>query len=346
VPELRRARRIPIAASAFAVCSFCQAAPSSARATACARPAKAPNSSTTISPLQLGAARQVPGSGFTLVGRLQYRYNEGTWNEWHALLRQRAQRLAVGGQRPLRDGLRRPAAQRRGRPAASLQRGHAQIVNGQASVVASVTVAKLIAAQGETAARRPRRSAAFVVADLRSTRGEVGTLDYSDAKAPTWSVGRPWRSDELRDERPGRLAGEDLEGPRVECPSCGASLEGHARDQRSPSSATNATAVVDVSQGVGGEIKHYAQQNGLEPQIPLGRVGTLTLTRNTAAALAGGGLCRTVRSAREFRRRKRASGASTCSTNRTKASPSSSDAEDGWSWTRRSPACPRRQAAA
>ena len=37
------------------------------------------------SPLQLGAAGTYQGAAFTLVGRLQYRYNEGTWNEWHAL---------------------------------------------------------------------------------------------------------------------------------------------------------------------------------------------------------------------------------------------------------------------
>ena len=37
------------------------------------------------SPLQLGAAGKSQGSAFTLVGRLQYRYKDGTWNEWHAL---------------------------------------------------------------------------------------------------------------------------------------------------------------------------------------------------------------------------------------------------------------------
>ena len=36
--------------------------------------------------LQLGASGQADGQGFTLVGRLQYGYPEGTWSEWHALL--------------------------------------------------------------------------------------------------------------------------------------------------------------------------------------------------------------------------------------------------------------------
>jgi hypothetical protein len=35
------------------------------------------------SPLQLGATGQFEGSSFTLVGRLQYLYERGFWNEWY-----------------------------------------------------------------------------------------------------------------------------------------------------------------------------------------------------------------------------------------------------------------------
>ena len=38
------------------------------------------------SPLQLQASGTWRGQGFTLVGRLQYKYPEGTWTEWHAIL--------------------------------------------------------------------------------------------------------------------------------------------------------------------------------------------------------------------------------------------------------------------
>lgn len=37
------------------------------------------------SPLQLGAAGRYQGAAFTVVGRLQLRYAQGVWNEWHAL---------------------------------------------------------------------------------------------------------------------------------------------------------------------------------------------------------------------------------------------------------------------
>ena len=51
-----------------------------------------------------------------------------------------------------------------------------------------MTTATLLAAQGELPVRRSR--GAFVVADLRNPRGEVGTLDYSEPARRRWSVGR------------------------------------------------------------------------------------------------------------------------------------------------------------
>jgi hypothetical protein len=67
----------------------------------------------------------------------------------------------------------------------------------------------------------------------------------------------------------------------VPCPSCGAALEVKLSTTQSIV-CPQCHAVVDVSQGVGAELAHYAQDNGSEPQIPLGRVGTLALTRGQA----------------------------------------------------------------
>ena len=51
------------------------------------------------SPLQLGAAGKYQGAPFTLVGRLQYRYADGTWNEWHALFESGPERRSRAGSR-------------------------------------------------------------------------------------------------------------------------------------------------------------------------------------------------------------------------------------------------------
>src|SRR5205814_4477429 len=164
-------------------------------------------------------------------------------------------------------------------PAAELRPGVQQIVNGDSFVVASVTVAKLIAAQGELP-RPPQTQRGFVVADLRSTRGEVGTLDYSEAQSPTWSVGRSVAISELKMSGLAESAEKTLSARGVECPSCGAALEIKLTTTQSIV-CHQCHAVVDVSQGVGGDLAHYQQDHGMEPQIPLGRVGTLALTRNT-----------------------------------------------------------------
>jgi hypothetical protein len=226
------------------------------------------------SPLQLGANGKYQGAGFTLVGRLQYRYKDGTWNEWHALfdnqksgwLSEDNGRYVMAFDLPLEGEVPAPDALRAGAPLT---------VAGQSWSVGSVTVARLIAAQGELPSR-PNTERGFVVADLRSTRDEVGTLDYSDAAAPKWSVGRSVAISELAMSGLAESAEKTLKARSIGCPSCGTSLEVKLASTQSIV-CHQCHAVVDLSQGVAGELAHYAQDNGSEPQIPLGSIGNLSL---------------------------------------------------------------------
>ena len=175
------------AASSFAVCSFCKSTVVR-EGDALRKIGESAELFDDHSPLQLGAAGTYQGAAFTLVGRLQYQYPEGTWNEWHALfdggksgwLSEDNGRYVIAFDAPLAGAA--PAA-------TSLRAGAPVQVDGQAWSVASVASATLLAAQGELP-RRPNLASSFVVADLRNTRGEVGTLDYSAADAPGWSIGR------------------------------------------------------------------------------------------------------------------------------------------------------------
>ena len=72
------------AASASAVCSFCRST-LVRDGDALQRIGAVAELFDDHSPLQRGAGGRLQGLPFTLVGRLQYRYAEGTWNEWHAL---------------------------------------------------------------------------------------------------------------------------------------------------------------------------------------------------------------------------------------------------------------------
>ena len=141
------------------------------------------------SPLQLGAAGRLQGEPFTLVGRLQMAYAQGSWNEWHALFDNgRSGWLSEdnGGHVFAFDAP--PPADA---PApAQLQPGQRLALGGQAWEVASVQQATVHTAEGELP-KPPALAARFTVADLRNTRDEVATLDDLAAPALGWSIGRP-----------------------------------------------------------------------------------------------------------------------------------------------------------
>jgi hypothetical protein len=295
------------AASASAVCSFCRST--------LLRDGEALRSigvSAELfddhSPLQLGTTGTLQGVRFTLVGRLQYRYADGTWNEWHALFEgtgksawlsedNGAYVLSVD-QPALADAPRED----------ELHAGERRLVGGQAWSVASVVRASLIAGLGELP-RPPRLAGAgplpsgpptlseggggtptpgapsfsgeFTVADLRNEHGDVGTLDYAEPGAPQWSIGRSVALADLKLQglREG-AAEKTLSKQGFECPSCGAPLK-PLLDSSKAIACGQCHAVVDVSKGPGADLQHYAQNNsgaqGAGPLIPLGSTGRLAL---------------------------------------------------------------------
>jgi Domain of unknown function (DUF4178) len=265
------------AAAPFAVCSFCR----STVVRAGDELRKIGESAEVFddhTPLQIGSAGKYQGANFTVVGRLQYRYGDGTWNEWHALFESGPElqksgwlsddngRYVIAFDAPLQTPVP---------PAENLRPGAPLTVNGESWSVASVVAAKLIAAQGELP-RRPNLDKGFVVADLRSPRGEVGTLDYTEPARPMWSVGRSVALADLAMTGLSEAGEKTLSGRTLQCPNCGAALEVKLETTQSIV-CHQCKSVVDVSQGVGGDLAHYVQDNGQEPQIPLGTVGTIAL---------------------------------------------------------------------
>jgi hypothetical protein len=269
------------AAAPFAVCGFCRSVVVRA-GDALRKIGESAEIFDDHTPLQLGASGKHQGAAFTLVGRLQYRYAEGTWNEWHALfasgpeqqksgwLSEDNGRYVISFDAPLTTPL--PLAEQ-------LQVGAPLTVNAQSWSVASVVAAKLIAAEGELP-RRPNLEHGFVVADVRSSRGEVGTIDYTDPAHPMWSVGRSVALSELALTGLREASEKALASRTLQCPNCGAALEVKLSTTQSIV-CHQCKSVIDLTsaqQGnVGGDLAHYAQANGTEPQIPLGTIGTLAL---------------------------------------------------------------------
>lgn len=270
------------AASASAVCSFCRST-LVREGEALRRIGVSAELFDDHSPLQLGVTGRHQGVGFTLVGRLQYRYPEGTWNEWHLLFDAGA------------DAPPRPAwlSEDNGAYVLSFDQpplaeapaldgwfaGQRVLVDGRAWNVASVQTASLIAAQGELP-RPPKLQGSFTVVDLRNERGEVGTLDDADGTPLQWAIGRSVALADLALQGLKEGSEKTVTGRSFACPSCGAAM--------APTLATTQSitcgqchAVVDISQGLGADLACYAQANsgvgGLAPQIPLGRTGRLAL---------------------------------------------------------------------
>jgi len=269
------------AASPFAVCSFCRSTVVRAGDTL-RKIGESAELFDDHSPLRLGVSGKHQGASFTLVGRLQYRYAEGTWNEWHALFESGADaqksawlsedngRYVIAFDAPLTTPLPPPEQLRPGAPLS---------VNGQSWTVGSVVAARLIAAEGELP-KRPNLEHGFVVADLRSSRGEVGTVDYTDPARPGWSVGNSVALSGLALTGLREGSEKTLAGRSVQCPSCGAALAVKLATTQSIV-CTQCRAVIDLTSqqqgGIGGALAHYAQSHGSEPQIPLGSIGTLAL---------------------------------------------------------------------
>ena len=269
------------AASASAVCSFCRSTLVRDGETL-RRIGASGELFDDHSPLQLGAGGRYQGLAFTLVGRLQYGYADGTWNEWHAL-------FDGGGSRPRSGWLSEdngayvfafdaPLPADAPVPA-GLQPGQPRTIDGRAWTVASVARAKLIAAQGELP-DPPQLDGEFTVVDLRNAQDEVATLDYGDPTRPRWSTGRSVALSELAMSGLREDSDKTLNSRAFECPGCGNALEVKLATTQSVSCGY-CKAVVDISKGVGADLAHFAQNNsgvgGLEPQIPLGTSGRLVL---------------------------------------------------------------------
>ncbi len=233
------------------------------------------------SPLQLGVAGRLAGEAFTLIGRLQYGYADGTWNEWHALFDNGKSGWLSEDNGAYVFAFDAAAPADAPRPEL-LSAGESRRIGERDWDVASVQRAKLIAAQGELPAP-PRLDEEFTVADLRNVQGEVATIDGSDAVAIHWSVGRSVLLSALALQGLREAAEKTLASRSIQCPSCGTAIEAKLSTTQSLA-CPQCKAVVDLSQGVGAELAHYAQnrEGGLQPQIPLGSLGTFAFAGTEA----------------------------------------------------------------
>jgi hypothetical protein len=180
------------------------------------------------SPIQLNTAGTWAGRPFTVIGRIQLRYDAGTWNAWYLLfddgatgwLGDASGQYMMTAERPV-DG---PLP-----PFGDLLPGHYVTVAGEKWMAADVRTARCTGGQGELPFKVGEGWQAKV-ADLRQ-RGRFLTLDYSDGEQALVYAGEAVTLEALKpqllrdDDAILRSAGK-LRGKvdSLDCPSCGSAI--------------------------------------------------------------------------------------------------------------------------
>lgn len=227
------------------------------------------------SPLQLGAEGRWHGLHFAVVGRIQLKYSQGLWNEWHILfddmrtgwLSEASGEYVVSFLHQVRELL--PKYE-------ELKPGQRFVMASRPWTVTNVEEAECVAGQGELPFKVGAGYRAPVV-DLRDG-DNFATLDYSE-EPPLLFVGSPvdFRSLKMANLREGMAVPEATVQAQVfRCPSCGSPMSARSKDILAVGCGS-CGAVVDtsdrnhqlLSRALGQRDEKYI------PRLPIGSKGML-----------------------------------------------------------------------
>lgn len=264
------------AQAAYAVCPYCQSS-IVREGDVLQRIGKMAEIFNDYSPLKLGQTGQFQKGkdgkpeGFRLIGRLQYKGDTGSWNEWLALTD--GNEMAVvsedNGQFVLARASDVPA---RNLPDESRWRpGQNVAISGVQYSVTSVVHAQLMAAEGEMP-KKPELGKPFTVVELRSQDDRVLSIDYSEAP-PSIYLGEPVKLADLKIAGLKDTSAKKDKGRHFNCPRCAARVEIKLQTTQSLT-CPSCGSIIDVSQGIGGELRAALQDEPVQPLIPLGKLGT------------------------------------------------------------------------
>lgn len=267
------------AQSTHAVCGYCQ---STVVRTGdeLARIGKMSEVFDDFSPLQLQASGSYQKSGesrnFTLVGRLQYKYEQGSWTEWYAVFDDGSPAFLSEDNGAYVFSL--PAVSQRSVPAAEHFRvGSTTAIGGKSFSVASNMQVSLVSAQGELP-HLPPLGAPFAMVELRSSDGEVLGIDYGTASAagglPLLSRGHSVLLGELKLSGLRSESAKTENGQQFDCPNCGAPVQVTLATSKSIT-CRSCNSIIDLSKGQGAALQHAIQDEPVAPLIALGATGLL-----------------------------------------------------------------------
>ena len=236
-----------------------------------------------FSPLQLFATGTHDKRAFTIVGRLQYAWGEGKWNEWHCSFDGEShyedQAGTSTGWLSEDNGqyvfMREVASSKALPPPENFRVGLTTAIGGVSYQVTSVQKVHLSGAQGELP-KMPALNAEFTVVELRNEAGRVVSLDYgADVNGPRVysGVGVSLSALHMQGLREDSTQ-EDKTAAQFSCPNCGAPLALKLEASK-VIACGSCNAVIDTSKGVAQAVVSALQTEPVKPGIPLGSTGTL-----------------------------------------------------------------------
>ncbi|WP_431099247.1 DUF4178 domain-containing protein [Polaromonas aquatica] len=261
------------AQSTHAVCGYCQSTVVRDGDTL-SRIGKMAELFNDFSPLQLQASGIHQGRNFTLVGRLQYKYAQGTWTEWYAVLDDGSPAF-LSEDNGAYVFSRPTSLQRAVPPAESFRVGATTAINAKPFSVASNESVALLSAQGELP-HLPALGVPFPMVELRSADGDVFSMDYGTGPggAPALSLGRSVLLDDLKLTGLKDEFAKNISGKQFSCPNCGATVEVTLAGSKSIT-CRSCSSIIDLTQGIGAALKHAIQEEPVSPLIALGTTGQL-----------------------------------------------------------------------
>lgn len=150
------------------------------------------------SPIQIGTEGMAGNQSFQVVGRIQYAYGQGSWNEWHLILSNGSSAWLSDAQAEYAYSVLAPAPAKLPL-AGELRPGMNQVFNNVWYNVTSITRARYVGFQGELPFETWQRPSEeeFLFADLRTSDARFATIDYSE-DPPLFYAGSAVDFDALR----------------------------------------------------------------------------------------------------------------------------------------------------
>jgi hypothetical protein len=230
----------------------------------------------TESKLVLGARGRYAGAPpFTLVGRLQLDYGEGTWDEWLMAFEGGSSAWlseAQGHLYYLGEVAEPPLP-----PFSALRVGETIDLGPPGTfVVSEVRTAKFAAVQGELPFSLPPGSALHY-ADLSGPGGELGTIDYgSGSAAEALYVGREVTLEEMGLHEYARAADDAQQASArgLSCPQCGGPIELRVKGETKRVACPYCGSLLDADHGL--KVLEALDQAPTQPRIPLGSQGRIS----------------------------------------------------------------------